>query len=78
MADPTTRKTGFYIDRDLDSRMRTTMLATMAMEGHRSLSEFVCRAVLYEVARLEARYNDSGPFRRANGAIVQRGRPLRD
>lgn len=76
MVEPSLRKSGFYIDRDLDSRMRTAMLATMAMEGHRSLSEFVCRAVLYEVVRLEARYNDGAPFRNASGASIPRGRPL--
>lgn len=78
MVDPHTRKAGFYIDRKLDARVRTTMLATMPLEGHRSLSEFICRAVFYEVVRLETRHNNGVPFRLGSGASIPRGRPLRD
>lgn len=76
MGSPSQRKVAFYIDRELDARMRATMLHTMAVEGHRSLSEFLSRAVLYETARLEARHNDGDQFTRMSEGRVPRGRPL--
>lgn len=71
------RKVSVYLDRELDARMRAALLHTMAAEGHRSLSEFVARALLYEVTRLEARYNGSAPFVLPGLGELPRGRPLR-
>lgn len=71
------RKVSVYLDRELDERMRAALLHTMVAEGHRSLSEFVARALLHEVARLEARYNSSGPFVVAGVGELRRGRPMR-
>lgn len=76
MAKLPQRKISFYIDSDLNERMRSTLLRTMASEGHRSLSEFVSRAVLYEIVRLEARHNGGASFTRVEDAQIPRGRPL--
>jgi hypothetical protein len=76
MGNPSQCKVAFYIDRELDARMRAAMLHTMAVEGHRSLSEFLSRAVLYETVRLEARHNDGDQFTRMSEVRIPRGRPL--
>lgn len=69
------KKVSFYIDPVLDERMRAAMLSTMVVEGHRSLSDFLSNAVLYEIARLEARYNSGEPFLVSRPSSVPRGRP---
>lgn len=72
---PKPRKVSFYVDPSLDERMRAAMLNTMVAEGHRSLSDFLSNAVLYELARLEARYNAGEPFVVSRPNSVPRGRP---
>lgn len=72
---PVPKKVSFYIDPMLDERMRAAMLSTMVVEGHRSLSDFLSNAVLYEVARLEARYNSGETFLVSRPNSVPRGRP---
>lgn len=69
------KKVSFYMDPLLDERMRAAMLSTMVVEGHRSLSDFLSNAVLYELARLEARYNSGDPFVVSRPSSVPRGRP---
>ena len=65
----------FFVDLSLDERLRASMLNTMVAEGHRSLSDFLSNAVLYELARLEARYNSGEPFVVRRPSSVPRGRP---
>lgn len=72
---PKPRKVSFYVDLSLDESMRAAMLNTMVAEGHRSLSDFLSNAVLYELARLEARYNSGEPFVVTASGSVPRGRP---
>lgn len=44
------------------ARVRGAILYTMTTEGNRNLSQFVNRAVMAEVERLEAKYNNGEPF----------------
>lgn len=55
-------KVSFYQDPEDTARVRGAILYTMTTEGNRNLSQFVNRAVMAEVERLEAKYNDGQPF----------------
>src|SRR5699024_11571778 len=55
-------KGSFYQQPEDTARLRGAVLHTMIAEGHRSLSQFVIRAVMKEVQRLEEKYNDGKPF----------------
>jgi hypothetical protein len=56
-------KVSFYQDPDDTDRVRGAILYTMTTpEGNRNLSQFVNRAVMAEVERLEAKYNGGQPF----------------
>lgn len=55
-------KVSFYQDPEDTARVRGAILYTMTTEGNRNLSQFVNRAVMVEVERLEAKYNNGVPF----------------
>ncbi|MFC0456213.1 hypothetical protein ACFFGR_06555 [Arthrobacter liuii] len=55
-------KVSFYQDSEDTARVRGAILYTMTTEGNRNLSQFVNRAVMAEVERLEAKYNGGQPF----------------
>lgn len=57
-------KVSFYQDPEDTARVRGAILYTMTTEGNRNLSQFVNRAVMAEVERLEAKYNNGEPFHR--------------
>lgn len=68
-------KVSFYQDPDDTDRVRGAILHTMAAEGPRSLSQFINKAVMTEVERLERKYNNGQPFP-AVGAELPQGRPM--
>lgn len=55
-------KVSFYQDPEDTDRVRGAILYTMTTEGNRNLSQFVQKAVMAEVERLEAKYNNGEPF----------------
>lgn len=55
-------KVSFYQDPEDAARVRGAILYTMITGGNRNLSHFVNRAVMAEVERLEAKYNNGEPF----------------
>ncbi|WP_300345580.1 hypothetical protein [Nesterenkonia sp.] len=77
-ADGRNRKMTFYLDDDDASRIRGALLHTMAQEGTRSLTDFIHKAVLKEVERLEATYNNGEPFPKVAAGSIPRGRPVGD
>lgn len=68
-------KVSFYQDPEDTARLRGAVLHTMIAEGHRSLSQFVIRAVMKEVQRLEEKYNDGAPFPAVAANEMPQGRP---
>lgn len=56
--------------------MRGTLLHTQIPEGSRSLSAFINEAVMEEVERLEAKYNDGKPFAAVGARELPQGRPM--
>lgn len=69
-------KVSFYQSREDTARMRGAFMATRAEEGYRSMSEFISAAVLAEVRRLEAKYNDGEPFPAIEADRGHAGKPL--
>lgn len=69
-------KVSFYQDATDTARMRGALLHTQIQEGHRSLSEFIHRAVMAEVERLEQQYNDGEPFPEVGSREMPQGRPM--
>ena len=69
-------KVSFYQDEDDTARVRAAILHTNHLEGPRSLSEFVHRAVMEEVRRLEAKYNDGKPWPGVGARELPQGRPM--
>lgn len=61
-------KVSFYQDMTDTDRVRGAILHTMISEGNRNLSQFIHKAVMKEVERLEAEYNGgkSWPAVKAN------------
>lgn len=70
-------KVSFYQDPVATARVRGAILHTMVTEGPRTLSQFIDHAVMAEVARLEATYNDGHPFPSVDARQLPQGRPLR-
>lgn len=70
-------KVSFYQEPEDTARLRGAVLHTMIAEGHRSLSQFVIRAVMKEVQRLEEKYNDGKPFPAVAANEMPQGRPQR-
>lgn len=69
-------KVSFYQDPEDTARMRGALKHTQVAEGSRSLSDFIDRAVMAEVERLEARYNNGEPFESVAARELPQGRPL--
>lgn len=69
-------KVSFYQDPDRTARVRGAILHTQASEGTRSMSEFIDRAVMKEVERLERQYNNGEEFPRIYSRGLPQGRPL--
>lgn len=69
-------KVSFYQQREDTARMRGAVLATRDEEGHRSMTEFINSAVMAEVERLEAKYNNGEPFPPVEPSRGHAGRPL--
>lgn len=69
-------KVSFYQAREDTDRVRGALLHTMATEGSRSLSQFIHEAVMAEVERLEAKYNNGQPFPRVPARELPQGRPM--
>lgn len=69
-------KVSFYQDVDESKRMRGALLHTLATEGPRTLSEFISRAIMTEVERLEAKYNDGRPFPPVAAGEIPQGHPV--
>lgn len=63
-ADSKPMKVGFYQPTDENARTRAASMATMVHEGHTSLSDFISKAVMREVQRLEKKYNGGEEFGR--------------
>ncbi|WP_407792030.1 plasmid partition protein, putative yagE1 (plasmid) [Streptomyces sp. L7] len=55
-------KVSFYQDPADTDRVRGAILYTMTTEGSRNLSQFIHKAVMAEVERLEAKYNNGQQF----------------
>lgn len=68
-------KVSFYQEPEDTARLRGAVLHTMVPEGHRSLSQFVIRAVMKEVQRLEEKYNGGEPFPAVAANEMPQGRP---
>lgn len=69
-------KVSFYQDPLDTDRMRGAVLHTMAREGFRSQSDFIQRAVMREVERLEQLHNGGKPFPSVEAGEMPKGRPL--
>lgn len=69
-------KVSFYQRREDTARMRGAILATRSEEGHRGMSDFINAAVLAEVERLEAKYNNGEPFPSVEADRGHAGRPM--
>lgn len=70
-------KVSFYQEPEDTARLRGAVLHTMVAEGHRSLSQFIIRAVMKEVQRVEEKYNDGKPFPAVAANEMPQGRPQR-
>ena len=55
-------KVSFYQDTEDTDRVRGAILHTMISEGNRNLSQFIHKAVMKEVERLESEYNCGQPW----------------
>lgn len=69
-------KVSFYQAREDTDRVRGAILHTQITEGSRSLSAFIDHAVMAEVERLEAKYNNGKPFPRVGARELPQGRPM--
>lgn len=56
------KKVAFEMHTDDSARMRGAVRATMMQEPHRSLTDFINRAIMTEVERLEKKYNGGKSF----------------
>lgn len=70
-------KVSFYQEPEDTARLRGAVLHTMIAEGHRSLSQFIIRAVMKEVQRVEDKYNEGKPFPAVAPNEMPQGRPQR-
>ncbi|WP_102510728.1 ParB family protein [Sanguibacter massiliensis] len=71
-------KVSFYQAREDTARVRGAILHTGALEGPRSLSQFINDAVMAEVERLEAKYNGGQPFPSVGARVLPQGRPMQE
>ncbi|MGO2520133.1 MAG: ParB family protein [Microbacterium sp.] len=84
-AEPTTptpagrvkrKKVSFEQHPEDTARMRGAVVATMLQEPHRSLTDFINRAVMAEVERLERKYNGGKPFDPVQTGVLAPGRRM--
>lgn len=69
-------KVSFYQDPEDTARVRGALRGVMNQPGAATnMSQFIHRAVMREVERLEAEYNGGQPFSPAQAGEVPRGRP---
>jgi hypothetical protein len=68
---------GVYFGRGNTPRIRAVYANTAAAEGDRSLSDFVEKAVMAEVARREARHNGGRRWPEVPAGALPVGRPKR-
>lgn len=69
-------KVSFYQDPEDTARVRGTLRGMMIHPGAATnMSQFIHRAVMEKVERLEAEYNDGKPFMPAQAGDAPRGRP---
>jgi len=72
-------KVSFYQAEADTDRVRAAILHTQALVGRaRTLSQFIDSAVMAEVARLEAQYNDGQPWPPVSARELPQGRPMGD
>ena len=69
-------KVSFYQDSQDTARARAALLHTQTLEGARSLSDFINRAVMTEVERLEVRYNGGQSWAPIGAHELPQGRPM--
>lgn len=69
-------KVSFYQDAENTARVRGAILHTMALEGRLTLSQFIDKAVMTEVERLEVKYNEGKPFPSVGAGGIPQGRPM--
>lgn len=69
-----TKKVGFYQHPEDTARARGAWMATSNLEGDRSLSDFIAKAISREVERREALYNDGQQFPPIDTGNVSPGR----
>lgn len=66
-------KVSFYQNTEDTDRVRGAILHTMISEGNRNLSQFIHKAVMKEVERLEAEYNGGQPWPAVKANDMPRG-----
>lgn len=72
-------KVSFYQDPEDTARVRGALRGVMNQPGAATnMSQFIQRAVMREVERIEAEYNNGNPFPPAQAGDVPRGRPMGD
>lgn len=69
-------KVSFYQEREDTDRVRGAILHTMTTEGSRTLSQFIHKAVMAEVERLERKYHNGQPFPAVGARELPQGRPM--
>lgn len=70
-------KVSFYQDPEDTARVRGALRGVMNQPGAATnMSQFIQRAVMREVERIEAEYNEGKPFPSAQAGDVPRGRPM--
>lgn len=72
----TRKKVAFEQHPDDSARMRGAVMATMMQEPHRSLTDFINRAIMAEVERLEKKYNSGQPFPPVKAGVMAPGRRM--
>ncbi|MGO3233201.1 MAG: ParB family protein [Microbacterium sp.] len=72
----TRKKVAFEQHPDDSARMRGAVMATMMQEPHRSLTDFINRAIMAEVERLEKKYNGGQPFPPVKAGVMVPGRRM--
>lgn len=58
------------------ARMRGAVRHTMVQEPHRSMTDFINRAIMAEVERLEKNYNGGKPFEPVPMGVLAPGRRM--
>ena len=75
-ATPRGNKVSFYQSPDDAARMRAALLNTQALTGTRGLSDFIARACMVEVERLEQQYNAGKQWDPIGPGRIPTGRPM--